>query len=777
MRKLVAFSTSVIMAAAGMISVVSVATVATVFLAPAAAAVCTQKSVEQIENGEAGAGCETEENKIVNIPKEKCADGSTACPKPIKEGDGSSWDKVTVTGGSRYFWEEPYCQNGSCFTYQTMYELQGCSAQGQKGFTDAPLGGTSYVIRASYYTTITNSFKETWIEGKIYLTETGPSVKHSGRCWDYNTPNETVTPLPTNGTWILNGPYQVTGLPMVSVDDGGTLTRKNKAGVITVQGDKSEGITGFGKSILSANGLSTTDPKPLRDGLKATPKLAYDEGIVGGKLAWDANGDPGMTSFGRYAILSQNWQNLAHTYRFTDYGQFVAEMFPAIYSELDVRFFPANGDLPPMFIKSVSGPNIVSTVIRYSVYCSVNADGGSRSTVDRKGVSVVDTIGDLSNALPVMPNFIMQQPAGYSWDDNENTYTFECKDGKIDTPTDVRMGDLLQCDIYSSLTTVPRRVIPVSTTWGVVSQYQVTVTDWCGYLPDAQGNPVVWCATHEETRYNYGWITAATPAGYTKDGSSWRENCPTGWDTDSPTQCSTKTLTGTVVDNKNAAPILSQTPDNIASRDRSSVTTNTFAFADAFQTVWDKVKISVNNGSEAGKNVNDLPASADVRWSRRWVLMPGSSPVLFESKTDKRVTFNSTNRNESPAHLFTDNTPLTDDDAPAESQKWLPLLDDGDDGGVFNRWVGLEDKGWENSQRAIWLRFFQAQNAGTQGWWLKPEWKATVTIPVNVNVINKVTTNSDGSISFTSDSVTENRRESMVCPGVILKVMTQKIVR
>lgn len=59
--------------------------------------------------------------------------------------------------------------------------------------------------------------------------------------------------------------------------------------------------------------------------------------------------------------------------------------------------------------------------------------------------------------------------------------------------------------------------------WGVTGTYQVTVTDWCGFLPDGNGGIRVWCATHQETRYNRGWIKNSPPAGYTDNGSAYEK--------------------------------------------------------------------------------------------------------------------------------------------------------------------------------------------------------------------------------------------------------------
>ncbi|HAN71000.1 MAG TPA: hypothetical protein DCQ36_05350, partial [Actinobacteria bacterium] len=56
----------------------------------------------------------------------------------------------------------------------------------------------------------------------------------------------------------------------------------------------------------------------------------------------------------------------------------------------------------------------------------------------------------------------------------------------------------------------------------------------CGYLPDAQGNPVVECwGGYDEPVYSN--VKDATPAGYTDNGSAWvrtiqvKDTAPTGY--------------------------------------------------------------------------------------------------------------------------------------------------------------------------------------------------------------------------------------------------------
>jgi hypothetical protein len=740
-------------------------------------------------NFEAGELCDGTTKAIGRKPTPVICTENCDTPK-ARENDGTeSYITTTTYGGSRYFWDDSVISTQAGMlnlTYQNMFVFNGCTAQ--RGFENAPMGGVAYTIRDGRWGVISVTHDYLTVNGTTTIVDSPPSIEWTSACWTYTTPKVEKVELAVTGDWVLNGPYNFNGQPMEA--DGGTLTRKNAAGQTTVQGDVTKGITKLGEEILSSKGLPRNDFEPLKTTAIASPAQAY-AGIVNGDLKYRENGDPGMTGYGRYYIASQQWRNIADVYvHSTIYNPYLNKMFPAQLAENNVRFFPGNANLYPMWIEKVSGPVVRNAIARYSVHCAKNEDGGARTVVESKGINNPSNTKSLMNALPVMPTEVAQTPPGYTWGDNENTYTYQC-DGGYDTLTRTRTGDIFQCDTYDVTQTMVR---PTTQTWGVTGQrwqssgYNRAVTQtqfrdrgadyingqWVGRPCrageyDAGHN----CARDYQTTVwvdTSGWVPEY---GYVTTTGS----CPAGWKTDSSTQCSTTKASTLIVEQKNAAPIEKVTPNWTTGSGENSLKVELSSHADPFQTVWRKPRINVNTGVDAGLNVNSLPASADVKWSRMWQLDGGSSPVLYENPITKKVTVQSMNDPQSPVHVFTDNTAASSTDEPGSTSKWLPLTDHGSSSASLSRWVGLEDKGWEESQRAAFFRFFQAQNAGTDGWKMTPKWKVTATIPVNVSKVDSVTVHGDGSITFSSEEVTENRRESYWCPGQTIHVETSRIAR
>lgn len=228
-----------------------------------------------------------------------------------------------------------------------------------------------------------------------------------------------------------------------------------------------------------------------------------------------------------------------------------------------------------------------------------------------------------------------------------------------------------------------------------------------------------------------------------------------------------------IQDGKSAAPMTVATKSRMVNGVYPTGT-----FSDFSNLGWDKTVIRVNTGSAKGVNVNDLPASADVRWERNWNLGDTSSPVLLrDSKTSNGVGINYYLQ---PYHLFTDNTPLTKNDNPSKSLKWLPMMDNGSASAAVNTWIGFDlptenERGWEDTQRQLNLRFFTTSTY-QKTWNLTPQYRVTATFPVTVSQVTSFNVDNDGVFSPNFSTVTEQKRSSYTCSGEKIAIKVVNVV-
>lgn len=755
---------------------------------PLAIATAPTAAACDVESGEICDKTETGGVKPPPVWEDPCADGG--CP----EGGGGEgppsgvWWTTQTTGGAKYFWESGTVFLGVPFAPQDYSGLYGMAQCGpQKGYADAA-PGTTYNIRAGYYTVDTTRHWWSFYSGGVPYEIVDPPVRsYRSLCETYTVPALVNTPLTVMGEWVENGPFNYDGKSMLTVADGGTLTRKNKAGVITTQGDVGVGISPLGNKIL--NRLGEFDPAVLKTsrGL-ATPAEAR-WGIEQGVLGYSQKNDIVMDDYGRYYIAATRTRDAAFVQSFTGrYAGFLDKMFPAKMTETDVRFFPAANGYPAQWIERVGGPTAEHDLYGYSVHCEEDGTPGGRSTRDRVGEYHPARISDITvlDASGVMPSAVA---GAFTWGDDALTYTNRCAQGKV-TTEEVRTRDLFQCDRYDSTFTFDRNVRPVTYTTQTGTRWAQTGWNWywgcsCGGTCGNWSNGDPYCRTAQWGWETYTYTTEdPTPADYTKSGSNWVQNCPTGYTAISGTQCQLVKYSDIIVDDLNATPIDDYSPDNLVEltgSDRERLNVKTGAWGEWLNFVWRKPSVSVNTGSDKGKNVNALPASADVRWSRMWSLNPTSTPILRDDEVDREnptpAKVSEINNPDGPTHIWTDPDATSNAGDPAASDDWQPATDDGSGDAVYNKWVGLEPKGWEVSQRSLWTRFFMSGTAGADlGWELTPWWKVTATVPVETTTVDKVTFDGNGGISFDSSTSTEMRRESYVCPGQRLEVDVNRIV-
>lgn len=683
-----------------------------------------------------------------------------------------SWTVVNTYGGSLWFWDTNTLTfndgRAGQFTldYSGMWATNQCTAQ--QGFADAPMGGTSYTIRVGRWLVIEQDWTRVTVAGESVEQPNAPRMRWETRCWYYSTPTEVLQPLTVVGEGVVNGPYDYLGKAMLPESEGGTLTRRVD-GTLTAQGKVVQGFSALGKEIEARTGATFADLASGRE--RATPREAWTMIRDRTPLNYWEDLDIDMPDMGRYYQVGKRFRNGARVYPHTRYTEHLERMFPSQWAEMNTRFFLGTPTTYPMWIPSVTAPIIENDIVRWKQECVANTDGQRSERINVDGAQIQN--GDAAryfDAPAQMPPIVMDA----QWNDNENSYGFECRDGYKEEDI-VRLRDLFVCDDYDQTFTVERNRMPVQTAtgrrWAHIGWRYWWGTGGADCGRWSNGDP--WCRAPE-----YGWenytYDRPTPSGYTKVGREWVADCPESMSANADGRtCTAVEVSDIFVDNKNAAPVEEQNPNWLVSADSEKVVGEISSHADPFQTVWRKPSISVNTGPDRGKNVNNLPPSADVRWSRRWTLDLTSSPILKDNGGP--ATTKSANDLLGPTHIHTDTTATTDNDFSVE-YPWTPDRDNGTGPAAFNRWVGLESAGWEDTQRALWTRFFQAQNEGTKPWTLTPEWKVTATVPVKMTTVDTVTIDDNGELTFTTSTSTDLRRESYVCPGQRLQMITERIV-
>lgn len=257
-------------------------------------------------------------------------------------------------------------------------------------------------------------------------------------------------PCAQAGEAQLNGPYMPNGsggmTPATAVAQGGTLTRKNSAGTLTVVGDKVSGNTPLGDAIKVAGGNpKTTAP---------TPKQADNLCLTVGKLEWADTRDDQITDYGRYQADVNTWRSHVKYVEFA--GSHVSDLYPGATASRNFFWNSSKPGYNPKLILSIWGPTKEYEEYRIALYCKNGANGNWASS----------------------PGF-WKQKAPASWPDNNDPlfYSFRCSDS---TPN-ARLSDAITCGDYVTQQIVPYVYDEVQVTAGSKPYVLETKAQWTDY--------------------------------------------------------------------------------------------------------------------------------------------------------------------------------------------------------------------------------------------------------------------------------------------------------
>ncbi len=708
-------------------------------------------------------------------PQSSCTGSTSTSPAPVDSGSGELW---FWDGPDSFRFPAPYATTGGAGTgvvtttwsYSQMAGAASCPGPLTGSAGSMPVLGvqTSRNIAASFsWVEYGSNDTYTWLD----MTNPSKPVINQATfgssdynfvwgCKSYAPPALRTTQCAKFGQYQLMGPYDRSGAAMVPASAGGSNTRRDAAGVETVTGKVTTGSSVLGDTIaplppaLSALPVMATYVQRLST-TPATQQNVYDLCLATeADLSMQARDSEEVDSYGRYYSDAQIWRDQVRYYVFNSYGSSTAvlsHLWPSIYGT--ASWHAAGRGYLPVYIDSVTPMARADSRSYYAIHCVKNttANAVSRDTVPAGGGW-----------------------AGGGWNavegNDDQFYAYQCTSTNPD-PT--RTDDLLSCDRHGTPTYSPYQfqTAPYTYHQAVVGTYQELVTDWCGYTVGPGGSIDVWCATHEETRYIYGPVRDATPAGFSDAGANWTRklNPPTGY-VDDGTQYVSYAYFDVIEDHKYAAPLTSGLPNRFAADGIYDANMT----GDRYRFQWKLPRINLTS---TGQDVTKI-AGSDVRWRARFKLDDSSSPILVRDPLSGGAPSGGKNDSGQPYHLFLDTTPATSIDNPGPFLSWSPLSGawSGSVPSVpVDRWSPAQPGSWLDQARTLWVRFFASSTAG-KGWKLTPWWEVTVTVPITSTSPTISSMTSDGDwILGTSASKTETRRQTYECPGQSLRVIVDGV--
>ncbi|MDP2324661.1 MAG: hypothetical protein Q8N51_11590, partial [Gammaproteobacteria bacterium] len=426
----------------------------------------------------------------------------------------------------------------------------------------------------------------------------------------------------------------------------------------------------------------------------ATIQQAFDLCLTGPDLTLRGDASEQVSSYGRYYNNTNIWRDEVKYYEFASYSSnftVLAHLWPGIFG-VGPNWQYKDG-YNPTWIVSVTPTGPKFQRYFYAAYCAANSTGGKVTTVS--------------------------VPAGGGWmggnwgaveGSNPNFYSYQCASSNSQA---VRVDDLLACDKYGTTGVMPYTYTAYSYKIGVSEGWELVGGDGSGGWDNGSnwrsctgyGDGTMGCSWgHYE--WATGYVKNPTPAGYIDTGTNW----------------STTSYNSIVIEQKYAAPIAAAAP----ARFLSTGVYDANADGSPIWVSWRKPRINVPG---SGQDVTTV-SGGDVKWRVRFTLTPSSSPVLIRDAATG-ASVNDPNYYGQPYHLFLDNSPSTSNDAPATSQKWLPMSWGGAPASVpLNTMSQTQAAGFDDQSRALFLRFFESSKVGKVGWTVTPWWEVTVTVPV-----------------------------------------------
>ena len=707
-------------------------------------------------------------------PQSSCTGSTSTAPAPVDSSSGELW---FWDGPSSFRFPAPFATTGGAGTgvvtttwsYPQMAAAATCPGPLTGSAGSMPVLGvqTSRNIAASFsWVEYGSNDTYTWFDMTNPLL---PVIKQATfgssdynfvwGCKSYTPPALRTATCAKFGQYQLMGPFDRGGADMVPASQGGSNTR-TVLGVETTTGPVKTGSSTLGDTIAFrpaetasaatwstyVNKLSTT---------AASKDDAYNLCLATEvDLTMRTSSSEEIDSYGRYYSDAKIWRDQVRYYVFNSYGTSIpvlSHLWPSIYGTAD--WHPSGAGYLPVYVASTAPMARADTRSYYAVHCVKNttANAVTRDTVPAGGGW-----------------------AGGNWNAVEGSddqfYAYQCSGGN---PTPTRDDDLLSCDRFGTPTYAPYQfqTAPYTYHQGVIGTYQELVTDWCGYTVGPNGEINVWCAQHEETRYIYGPVRDATPAGFSDTGTNWTRklNPPNGY-VDDGTQYVSYSYSDVIEDHKYASPIASGLPNRFAADGIYDANMT----GDRYRFQW---KLPRVNLTATGQDVTKI-AGADVRWRARFKLEDSSSPIVIRDPQTGGAPSGGKNDSGQPYHLFLDTSPATSNDNPGPFLSWSPLSGawSGPTPSVpVDRWSPAQPGSWLDQARTLWVRFFASSTAG-KGWKLTPWWEVTVTVPITSTSPTMSSMTSDGDwILGTSTSKTETRRQTYECPGQSLRVVVDGV--
>lgn len=244
-------------------------------------------------------------------------------------------------------------------------------------------------------------------------------------CLTFTTPTVKSMPLTLAGDFRVDGPYDYTGDPMVSSAKGGTMTRTpNNDGVIDYHGKPVSGVSDLGQAVLKRLGTRDTT---VFETTTPTPYEAYYYGITGSDLSYLAptQSTDQLLDHGRYVGIGNKYQSVVN---YVTFDTFDTSLMPILYPSVmkSPTYFTSHGGAP-VFVKSFDDNIVSHTTSRFKVTCQTNTAKGMLYYEPVTGPND----GNVRNGL---------------WEDDENTYTYQC----ADAPAAPRTDDMMICDTYGT---------------------------------------------------------------------------------------------------------------------------------------------------------------------------------------------------------------------------------------------------------------------------------------------------------------------------------------